>query len=285
MKKRMTVLILSAAALWISCKSGSAPELKVFIQADMEGCAGIVSGRECSTSGADYSYYREILTREINAAVDGAAAAGAAEIVVRDGHGAKRNILPELLDKRAKLIRGVTDDPKNMMLGIDGSFDAVIFIGAHAKAGTSNGVIAHTSSGNVIDLTVNGVSLPETGYNALLAGIYDVPAVLGEGDNWICNQARDLLGEIRTVETKQGMGTAAAVLHPETVRDKIRIEVIEALSTLEKYKPYKLTAPYRMVLKVKKERELYPGAKRTGQGIFEFISNDFLKIMDAFNTY
>ncbi len=90
------------------------------------------------------------------------------------------------------------------MLGIDESFDAVIFLGYHAKAGTEGGVIAHTSSGNVIDLSINGVSLPEAGYNALLAGLHDVPVVLVVGDNWICSQVKELFGEVTPVETKVG---------------------------------------------------------------------------------
>jgi len=81
-----------------------------------------------------------------------------------------------------------------------------------------------------------------------------------------------------------GMGTAALGLHPEVVRQKIRTEVTSALSQLDRYTPYKLQPPYKMVLKVKKERDLYPGAKKTGSGTFTYTSSDFLKVMDAFNA-
>lgn len=170
------------------------------------------------------------------------------------------------------------------MLGIDETFDAVIFIGYHAKAGTEGGVIAHTSSGNVIDLSINGVSLPEAGYNALLAGLHDVPVVLVVGDNWICSQVKELFGEVTTVETKVGMGTAALGLHPKVVQRNIRSEVNSALGRLDSYSPYKLKAPYNMVLKVKKERELFRNAKKTGPGEVTFTSSDFLAVMDAFNA-
>ena len=76
-----------------------------------------------------------------------------------------------------------------MLLGLDGSFDALIFIGYQAKAGTEDGILAHTSTGNVIDLSVNGVSFPEAAYNAVMAGNLGVPVVLIAGDNWICEQA------------------------------------------------------------------------------------------------
>ena len=210
-------------------------------------------------------------------------ATGATEIVVRDGHGAKNNIIPDLLHERAKLLRGVTDKPENMMLGLDETFDALIFIGYHAKAGTDGGILAHTSSGNVIDLSVNGVSLPEAGYNAVMAGLLGVPVVMVAGDNWICQQVRDLLGDVATVETKVGMGSAALGLHPEVVREKIRTTTTEALRDLGRFEVFQLEPPYEMVLKVRREKPLYPGAEKIGEGAFSFTSSDFLAVMDAFN--
>lgn len=257
--------------------------LKVYISVDMEGIAGVISSGDVSSRGRDYEYFREVMTLETNAAVEGAIAAGAAEIVVRDGHGAKTNILPNLLHKKARLLRGVTDKPENMMLGIDKTFDAVLFIGYHAKAGTVDGVLAHTSSGNVIDLSINGVSLPEAGYNALVAGLHDVPVVLVAGDNWICEQAKSLFGDVVTVETKVGFGSAELGLHPEVAQTQIKEKTIQALSALSRFYPYRLQPPYTMVLKVKKEKPLYPGAKKTAENEFTFTSSDLLKVLDAFN--
>ncbi len=284
MKKAIILLLILVVAVSLAFQPSQKKSLKVFISVDMEGIAGVVSGKECSSSGHDYDYFRKLTTLETNAAIEGALKAGATEIVVRDGHGAKTNILPELLHEKARLLRGVTKKPENMMLGIDDSFDGVIFIGYHAKAGTKEGILAHTSSGNVIDLSVNGVSLPEAGYNALIAGLYDVPVVLVAGDNWICSQVKDLFGEVATVETKIGMGTAALGHHPEAVRRMIRTEVASALRNTDKYHPYKLPSPYRMVLKVRKEKDPYPDAEKTGPGEFTYSNPDFLKVMDAFNA-
>ncbi len=94
---------------------------------------------------------------------------------------------------------------------------------------------------------------------------------------------KELFGEVDTVETKVGMGTAELGLHPEEVRSQILTEVTATLRDLSRFKPYKLLPPYTMVLKVKKERDLYPGAEKTGIGEFTFTSSDFLKVMDAFN--
>jgi D-amino peptidase len=171
-----------------------------------------------------------------------------------------------------------------MMLGIDDTFDAVIFVGYHAKAGTEEGILAHTSSGNVVDLSVNGVSLPEAGYNAIIAGLHGVPVAMVAGDNWICDQVQDLFGEVVTVETKVGMGTATLALHPEVVRDRIRSGTRQSLASLERFEPFVLEPPYEMVLKVRREGSLYPGAQRTGEGELTFASDDFLEVMDAFNA-
>ncbi|UCE41091.1 MAG: M55 family metallopeptidase [Candidatus Aminicenantes bacterium] len=283
MRKILIFMFVFMLAFIFSCSNSSEVGLKVFISVDMEGIAGVISGSECSSRGPDYNYFREIMTEETNAAIEGALNSGATEILVRDGHGAKTNIFPDLLHPKAKLLRGVTSRPENMMLGIDETFDAVIFIGYHAKAGTEDGVLAHTSSGNVIDLSVNGVSLPEGGYNALIAGLHDVPVVFVAGDNWICDQLRDLLGEVGICETKIGMGRAELGLHPGIVRDKIRRGVSDALSDLSRFKPYKLSSPYTMTLKVRKERDLYPGAEKISEGEFVYTSPDFLEVMDAFN--
>jgi D-amino peptidase len=283
MRKILVFLVVIVVAFTLMGVNSSGESLKVFISVDMEGIAGVISGSECSSRGQDYNYFRKIMTEETNAAIEGALNSGATEILVRDGHGAKTNIIPGLLHPKARLLRGVTSRPENMMLGIDETFDAVIFIGYHAKAGTKDGVLAHTSSGNVIDLSVNGVSLPEGGYNALIAGLYGVPVAFVAGDNWICNQLKDLLGEVATCETKVGMGSAELGLHPDVVKERIRKGVSDALSDLSRFKPYKLSSPYTMTLKVKKERDLYPGAEKPGEGEFVFTSPDFLKVMDAFN--
>lgn len=278
----MTVILFVIASM-IGMKTPD-EKMKVFISVDMEGIAGVISsGSECNSRGKDYDYFRTIMTEEANAAVTGALDAGATEIIVRDGHGSKTNIIPGLLHEKAKLLRGVTSRPENMMLDIDETYDAVVFIGYHAKAGTEEGVIAHTSSGNVVDLSINDVSLPEAGYNALIAGLHNVPVVFIAGDNWICEQAQKLFGDIVTCQTKVGIGGAELGLHPNIVRKNIRQGVKTALRQRERFQPYRMSPPYTMVLKVKNEKSAYPGAKRTGEGEFTFTSPDFLEVMDAFN--
>src|SRR5919108_3692677 len=147
----------------------------------------------------------------MNATIEGAFRAGATDVLVRDSHGSKQNLLPGDVDPRARLLRGASTGPKNMMEGIDSTFAAVVFIGYHAKAGTANAILEHTSTGNVLDFAINGVSLPEGGYNALVAGLYDVPVVFVAGDRAVVEQIRGLLGPIGAVAVKEEIGGEAAL--------------------------------------------------------------------------
>ena len=286
MKKSVILVLLTALAG--SMTSAQAQGLKVFISVDMEGITGVVNWEDVSRSGKDYDYFRRIMTLETNAAVEGALAAGATEIFVRDSHGSARNILPELLNQRARLLRDWSGGPLSMMEGIDDTFDAVVFIGYHAKAGTPDALLDHTSSGNVTDVSINGVSLPEAGYNALIAGHYGVPVVFLAGDRAICNQVAALFGTVETVAVKEGIGSAALNLHPEVTREQIRAGVERALSDLSRFEAYDLGSPYTLVLTMKDELvvyngSFYPGAERTGEWELTFSADNIIDVMTAYS--
>ena len=288
----MSKLIATSIALCLAVIGAYAPlraqqaALKVFISVDMEGLAGVVAGTDVSPTGRDYAHFRAIMAAETNAAIDGAFAAGAREFVVRDSHGDKTNLLPGDLNRTGVvLIRGASTGPKNMMEGIDASFGAVIFIGYHAKAGTPNAILEHTSNGNVIDFSINGVSLPEGGYNALVAGLYGVPVVFAAGDRALTDQLKGLLGPIETVAVKEEIGgDASRGLSPRDAQALIGAGVERGVRNRAQLKPFKMAGPFTMVLKVRQEKPLYKGAERTGAGEFKFTSPDLLDVLNAFNA-
>lgn len=286
------ILLLALASVFILAMAFAQPAkvLKVFISVDMEGITGIVTSEECSREASDdYQYFRKIMSLEANAAVEGALAAGATEIWVRDSHGSARNILPDLLNKKARLLRDWSGGPKVMMDGLDETFNAVVLVGYHAKAGTPDATIEHTMTGRVMDVRINGVSLPEAGISALMAGNLNVPVVFVAGDKALCEQAKKILGEVETVAVKEGIGNAALTLHPEVSQEKIKAGVESALRNMGKYKPYKLTPPYKLVLTLKDEKmiyngQFYPGAKRTGDWELTYESNDLMEVIKAFDA-
>ncbi|MCP4608945.1 MAG: M55 family metallopeptidase, partial [Planctomycetes bacterium] len=139
-----------------------------------------------------------------------------------------------------------------------------------------------------MDFSINGVSLPEAGYCALIAGMYGVPVAFIAGDEAICIQAEELFGEVETCALKKGIGASTLSVHPEVACDMIRAGVEKALKNVDRYKPYKLAPPYTMVLKMKNEENVYraqffPGAKRTGDWEVTFTSRNLLDVINAFN--
>jgi D-amino peptidase len=263
-------------------------ELKVFISVDMEGITDVINKEETGSSGADYQYYRSLMTKEANAAIEGALEAGATKIIVRDSHGSARNLIPEELNHSAKLLRDWSGSPFSMMEGIDKTFDAVIFIGYHAKAGTKDATLDHTmSSASIHDLKVNGKSLPEAGWNGLIAGYFDVPVVFISGDKAICEQAKTIFGDIETVAVKEGIGEACLNLHPYKSRELIKKGVKKALGRLTSFTQLKFQPPYTIEIQFKNESQAYrgswyPGAKRLGSWGVSYTSEDFFDLMRFF---
>jgi D-amino peptidase len=287
---KRTAVTMALAVVCLSLAFGQpAKPFKVLISVDMEGISGIVAPEDCNQrAGDDYPYFRRIMTMEANAAVEGALAAGATDIIVRDAHGSGRNIVPDLLHKKARLLRDWSFGPKEMMEGIDDTFSAAVFIGYHASAGTPDAILEHTWSGRVTAVKVNDVLLPEAGINALIAGYFNVPVVFISGDRAVCDQVGRLLGEIESVAVKEGIGAAALCYHPEAAREMIKAGVEKALRNIGKYKPYRLPPPFALVLTLKDEKavnnaQYYPGAKRTGDWELTFESRDLMEALKAFS--
>lgn len=252
---------MCAVALLCSCTSPIQREqtpgkgLKVMIQTDFEGVTGVVNFDEIYPGHEHFDRNCKILTMEVNAAVEGAIAAGATEIIVRDGHAGNINVDPLLLDKRAKLIRGrVPGNPVTMVLGIDSTYDALLFIGAHSRAGVMDGVLSHTMSLKVLDFRINGKPLFEAAYNSLYAGKFGVPVVFLAGDDSACREAVDNFGNIDTVVTKYAFGrTCAMNKSPQLVYSEIREGVERALKRDVLGMVFKIDPPYRMEVRVKDE--------------------------------
>src|SRR5579864_5705326 len=143
--------------------------MNVYISSDMEGTAGVVIWEQVLASG-DFERFRRLMTQEINAAVEGALAAGAASVVVNDSHGPMTNIVIEELHPDAELISGVNKTLLQME-GIGDGFDALFFTGYHQREGGGDGVLNHTLLGNTIyEIRVNGEPVDEAALNAGVAG-------------------------------------------------------------------------------------------------------------------
>jgi len=260
---------------------------KVFISVDMEGITGVIHWDEVLGDHKDYHYFRKIMTQEANAAIEGALQGGATEILVRDSHANARNILPDLLHEEAKLLREWSTGPYGMMEGIDDSFDAVIFVGYHAKASSPNATLKHTMTGAILDLKVNGVSMPELGWNGLIAGYHNVPVVFISGDKAVCEQAKHFFPEIETAVVKEARGQAAIHLHPNKAQKLIKTGVTRALKHITKFEPLQYKKPYAIEIIFKSEDKAYraawyPDAERIGDLGIKLTCEDFMDCLRFF---
>lgn len=257
---------------------------KVFISVDMEGIWGVVQGSQTSSSDADYGVARKWMVDDVNAVIAGLFEAGAAEVVVNDSHGSMRNIIADELNPRASLISG-SPKPLSMMQGIDATFDACIFVGYHARAGTAEAVLDHTYSGASIRwIKLNGREMPELGLNAAIAGYFDVPVIMLSGDTETCAQAKSILGEdIVTVAVKDSVGRyAAANLPQEEARKRLKDGAKEALLKTGKVPVFKPNSPYSFELEFHASAQaempmLVPQVKKTGARGVAFTSSDYLE--------
>ena len=227
-------LLLAALALGTTAaQSGK----KVFISADMEGISGISASDQLSASGAEYARSRKLMADDVNAAIRGARRGGATDIVVNDSHGSMRNLRLEDLDKDVRLISH-SFKRSGMMEGLDDSFDAVIFVGYHAKAGNATGLFAHTGSGVVRDVRVNGQSLGEGGLNTMVAAWYGVPVALVTGDDVAVKQVAEVAASARTVAVKRAINPRAVELLPlGPVRQAIEEQAYQGVRDAKKFAP------------------------------------------------
>lgn len=221
--------------------------MRVWISVDLEGVSGVVLQRQIKDQGPEYEAARKLMTLEANAAVEGALAGGASEVVVNDSHSHMQNILPELLNPAAVLISG-ENKPLSMVQGVEGA-SAAFFVGYHAQAGTSPAVIDHTYAGVVRQVRLNGRPMGETGINAAVCGYYGVPVVLVTGDDAVVREAQELLPGVTTVAVKKAFSRyAAACWHPERARAAIRQAAQAAVQRLSQQPvaPLQLAAPVRV---------------------------------------
>lgn len=204
--------------------------MKIFISADIEGCAGVALPDETHKHEAVYRAFAEQMTKEVVAACEAAHEAGADEIVVKDGHGDASNINPIAMPDYVTLIRGKSGHPYNMMSGLDDSFDGVMYIGYHAPAGSPGFAISHTSTGNSLYIRLNGNYMSEFMLNSYTAASHGVPVLFVSGDGTICEMAKDMVPDITTAVTKSGLGAATFCKAPGKVLESIRQGVKQALS-------------------------------------------------------
>lgn len=244
--------------------------VKLYIMTDLEGAAGVnrwVQTREGET--IEKAAAMRLLTHEVNAAVQGILDAEPnADIVVWDGHGSGGLVFDEL-HPRARVVR------HGQGMGaphcLDGSFDALFFIGQHAMAGTPSAPLCHTYSSRTVEhYMLNGMLVGEIGCLTAMAGALGVPAVFLSGDDKACAEAKALVPDMVTVATKVGLGLELALhLSAEASRQAIRVGASQAAGLIGRIPSLKMTGPFELLIRVKEgcsiETYLNAGMERVDQ--------------------
>lgn len=200
--------------------------MKIYISADMEGISGLIEAHDVQPNGSGYETGRKFMTEEVNAAIRGAINSGAKEVLINDAHGPMRNILPELLDNRATLVRGKSK-PLGMLEGLDKTFDAIVCVGFHARAGKL-GVLSHSFMGHEVeDMWLDGKLVGEIGLLHATAASIGVPVAFLSGDNAACAEMSEWDDKVTTVAVKKVIDRFSAELLPISEAHKIIEECVE----------------------------------------------------------
>lgn len=188
--------------------------MRVFISADMEGITGVAASADVVRDADAYDRGQRLMHGDVNAAIEGAVAGGAEEVLVNDAHASMRNLDRDILDERATLVRGNTK-PRSMVQGLADDHDVACFVGYHAMAGTAGAVLDHTfHSHEVIRLHVNGREVGELGWNLRFAAALGVPLGLVTGDDATIAEATAEPGDPETVAVKAGIDRFTARCRP-----------------------------------------------------------------------
>jgi D-amino peptidase len=267
--------------------------MKIYVSADIEGVAGISCWDEANPAKAEWGPVREQMTREVAAACEGALEAGATQILVKDAHASGRNLILDRLPREARVVRGWSGHPLMMVQELDPTFDALMMIGYHSRAGSGGNPLAHTySSSQLALIEVNGSPVAEFHLNAWAAALHGVPVVLVSGDEALCEEVRAFHPPIRTVTTMRGVGASSVAVHPDAAVERIRAGSKEAVGGDLAACAIPLPGRFEVRIRYKEASRAYrtsffPGVRALDDVTNAFDSDDWFEVMRAlqFITY
>lgn len=261
--------------------------MKVYLVSDIEGTCGYCNHEEGSVGTNLYDYFRQQMSREVSAACQGAIDSGAKYVLAHDAHGCAKNIIPSLLPRETFLMRQAKGDPFAMLSGIDDDdFDAVIFTGFHAGAGSNKSPVSHTFNLKTKEILLNGERLTELQYDVYSAWSLNIPTPFVSGDQAICEIAKKLIPSVTTVTAVKGAGAGSISPHPEVVVENIKESVKKAFSG--DYKKCIAPLPKKFTLTINYNRHqdayynsFYPGVKQINDTTIEFTTDTWFEILRA----
>jgi D-amino peptidase len=268
-----------SALLLLTCISAAPPSPKiVFVITDAEGVAGICRQDQTEPKDAEL---RQLLTGEVNAAVDGFLAGGADEVVVWDGHDGSQTLSALTIHPKARLLIGALGATMTM----ERRYAALAFVGQHGMAGVRAGIMAHSySSLGIQNMRMNGKPVGEIATRAAVAGWYDTPVILLTGDEAAAKELHEIAPDAEVAAVKEGLGRYTCIsMSAPAARELIRQQAQRAMQKLGKIKPYRIEGPvsieyeYTTRNSLPMDAGLHTGAEVLDDRTIRFNGKDFLE--------
>lgn len=276
------------------CKSGyetldaEGTHMKVYISVDIEGCAGITHWDEAEKGHADHAEFREQMTREAVAAIEGARSAGATEILVKDAHSSGRNLIAAMLPEDVRLVRSWMGHPLCMIQELDESFDAVMMIGYHSAAGSEENSLAHTLSLDAAEIRINGRRASEYLVHALASSTLGVPTVFVSGDEGLMAEIAEVNPHVGRCAVKEGRGQSTVSMTPAAACKAIREGAAAALRS--DLKQSLLQVPDHIIVEIAynnpvlaARHQWYPGMVHAGHRTVRFETSHYFDVLRMLN--
>ena len=265
--------------------------MKIFISADIEGITGIGHWNETDKAHPnEYSWFQNQMTAEVAIAAEAAIEAGATEILIKDAHDSGRNLILDKLPELVSVVRGWAGHPLSMVQEVDESFDAIMFIGYHSRAGQNTNTLAHTmTSGRIARMTLNGQDMSEFYFHALAASYYGVPSIFVSGDEGLCREVREHKVFIQTVATIRGEGDSVISQHPAQSIRMIQAGVAKAIKSDFPKGLIAIPEKLEFSIEFKKHQDayrasFYPGAYLINPVTVGFKTEDYFEVL-RFNLF
>jgi D-amino peptidase len=229
------------------------------------------------------------MTQHVAAACEGAVAAGADAILVKDAHASARNVFADRLPECAEIVRGWSGHPLMMVQELDESFDALAMVGYHARASSGGNPLAHTmSSSNIALLSVNGDPVSEFHLHAWAGAMFGVPTVFVSGDEALCEHALALVPAIEAVPVMRGVGDSSVGLHPKVAERRIREGMQAALGRDANACRLELPADFSLEIRYHKAtrayaKSFYPGARLVDDTTVGLEATSYFEVLRAIN--
>ncbi|HBH11774.1 MAG: hypothetical protein XD91_0853 [Clostridiales bacterium 38_11] len=207
--------------------------MKIFISADIEGCAGVTSWKETILGEIEHFKAAEQMTLEVKVVCETLLENGVEEIVVKDAHDTGKNIFYDMLPKGVKIIREWLGSPYSMVQGLDKTFDAAIFIGYHSAASMTGNPLSHTMHTMVNKMILNDMICSEYLLHTYASACFGVPVIMISGDKMICDWAESFNKGIITAPMKEGFGEGVISLNRADALDLLKEKTIQAIGNMD----------------------------------------------------